>query len=170
VTLELKTLQIVQSLWKKQLVSPKTASSVRPIPLGDYLAGALASHYKNSIFTGPEDFVFCRRDGSSLNPDVLRKDVLYPSLDRLHIPRVKGASGFHAFRHSAASMLNAQTGNLKLTQKFLGHSNVSTTADIYTHVSEGMEREAAIVLEKAIFGNLFPIVPNLQIGNKKTVN
>jgi len=85
------------------------------------------------------------RNGSPLNPDVLRKDVLYPTLDRLHIPRVKGASGFHAFR-SAASMLNAQTGNLKLTQKFLGHSNVSTTADIYTHVSEGMEREAAIVL------------------------
>jgi integrase len=45
---------------------------------------------------------------------------------------------------SVASFINAGTGNLKITQKFLGHSNVSTTADIYTHISEAMEREAAV--------------------------
>ena len=99
-----------------------------------------------------------------MHPDVLRKDVLYPTLDRLNIPRPKGAAGFHAFRHSAASLINAETGNLKLTQKFLGHSNVSTTADIYTHTTEAMEREAAVALERAIFGNLFPVVPNLKLG------
>ena len=110
------------------------------------------------------EFVFCKRDGTPLHPDVLRKDVLYPTLDRLHIPRPKGAAGFHAFRHSAASLINAETGNLKLTQKFLGHSNVSTTADIYTHTTEAMEREAVVALERAIFGNLFPVVPNLKLG------
>jgi integrase len=109
------------------------------------------------IFTDPEDFVFCKQDGTPLNPDVLRKDVLYSTLDRLNIPRPKGAAGFHCFRHVAASLINAETGNLKLTQKFLGHSNVSTTADIYTHTSEAMEREAALALERSIFGNLFPI-------------
>jgi integrase len=67
-------------------------------------------------------------------------------------------------------MINAETGNLKLTQKFLGHSNVSTTADIYTHTSEKMERDAAVALEKAIFGNLFPIVPDSGTGNNSSVN
>lgn len=38
-----------------------------------------------------------------------------------------------AFMPAVASFINAQTCNLKLTQKLLGHLNLSTTADIYTH-------------------------------------
>jgi integrase len=153
-----------------QLVSPKTVSSARPIPFGTVLTDTLVTHHRVSVFTGPDDFVFCKEDGSSLNPDVLRKDVLYPVLDRLNIPRIKGALSFHSFRHSGASLINAKTGNLKLAQKFLGHSNVGTTADIYTHTSEAMERAAAVVLERSIFGNLFPTVPNLGTGNRSSVN
>jgi integrase len=170
VDLRLKMLRVAHSLWKKQLVSPKSDASARPIPLGEVLVTALSSHRQCSTFTRPEDFVFCKGDGAPLNPDVLRKDVLYPVLDRLNIPRPKGAAGFHAFRHSAASLINAETGNLKLTQRFLGHSNVSTTADIYTHTSETMEREAAVALERSIFGNLFPVVPDLGTGNRNLVN
>ncbi len=92
---------------------------------------------------------------------MLRKDVLYPILDLLGIPRKKGASGFHTFRHSAASIVNEQTGNLK----FLGHSTIEMTADIYTHTSAEAEREAAIALERAIYGDLFPVVPNIENGN-----
>jgi hypothetical protein len=94
---------------------------------------------------------------------VLRKDVLCPIVDRLGIPRMKGASGFHTFRHSAASIINEQTGNLKLAQKFLGHSTIEMTADIYTHTSAEAEREAAVALERAIYGELFPVVPNLNL-------
>ncbi len=159
-----KILKVEQSLWKGRIVSPKTPASVRSIPFGEVLAQALTLHFQDSLFRGPEDYVFCKQDGAVLNPDVLRKDVLYATLDRLNIPRPKRAAGFHAFRHSAASMINAETGNLKLTQKFLGHSNLGTTADIYTHTSVEMEREAAASLEKAIFGDLFPIVPDLESG------
>ena len=49
---------------------------------------------------------------------MLRRDVLYPVLDRLHIPRPARNSGFHCFRHSVGSFVNAQTGNLKLTQSY----------------------------------------------------
>jgi hypothetical protein len=59
---------------------------------------------------------------------------------------------FHTFRHSAASFLNEQTGNLKLPQRFLGHADISTTANIYTHPSSKSEREAAVAIERAIFG------------------
>jgi len=170
VDLQSRTMRIAHSLWKKQLVAPKTATSARVIALGNVLVNALTSHHRNSVFVNPDNFVFCHQDGTPLNPDVLRKDVLYPVLDRLNIPRPKGASGFHAFRHSAATLINAETGNLKLTQKFLGHSNVSTTADIYTHTSESMEREAAVALERAIFTNLFPVVPDLGIGNRNSIN
>ena len=47
---------------------------------------ALRSQKQNSK-NRAEDFVLCERDGASLNPDVLRRDVLYPILDRLQISR-----------------------------------------------------------------------------------
>src|SRR5207248_9408853 len=90
--------------------------------LGSALNETFRNHRESSLHRGPDDFVFCKKDGSALDPDVLRKDALYPILDRLGIPRRKGASGFHTFRHSAASIVNDRTGNLKLAQKFLGHS------------------------------------------------
>jgi hypothetical protein len=69
-----------------------------------HLGETLRIHRENSSFRGPDDFVFCKKDGSPLDPDVLRKDALYPILDRLGIPRKKGASGFHTFRHSASAL------------------------------------------------------------------
>jgi hypothetical protein len=44
---------------------------------------------------------------------------------------------------------------LKLVQKLLGHSNLSTTADVYTNTSADADRSAALALERAIFGDLF---------------
>ena len=165
IDLERRTLQVEHSLWRGQLVSPKTAASARIIPIGVALTETLRNHREKSSHRGPDDFVFCKRDGSPLDPDVLRKDVLYPILDRLGIPRKKGASGFHTFRHSAASIVNEQTGNLKLVQKFLGHSTIDMTADIYTHTSAEAEREAAVALERAIYSDLLPVVPNLANRN-----
>jgi hypothetical protein len=94
------------------------------------------------------------------------KTVLYPVLDRLGIPRPSGASGLHAFRHSVGSFINAQTGNLKLAQNLLGHSTINMTANVYTHVSMESEREAAQAVERAIYGDLFPICSQLGNGNK----
>jgi integrase len=158
VDLNTRTMRIEQSLWQRQLVSPKTSGSVRTVPFGDGLAQPLLEHQQNTVNKQLEDFVFCKRDGTPLNPDVLRKDVLYPALDRLGIPRASGASGFHTFRHSAASFINAQTGNLKLAQKLLGHSTIDMTAEVYTHTSIEAEREAALAVERAIYGDLFVVV------------
>jgi integrase len=103
-----------------------------------------------------------------LNPDVLRRDVLYPTLDRIGIPRNRRAAGFHTFRHSAATIVNQKTGNLKFVQKLLGHSNLSTTADVYTHTSADADRSAALALEQAIFGDLFQVVPSFGTWNNNT--
>jgi integrase len=126
---------------------------------------ALTAQKQNSNHRGQDDFVFCKDDGSPLNPDVLRRAVLYPTLDRLGIARHSRA-GFHTFRHSAATIVNQKTGNLKLVQKLLGHSNLSTTADVYTHTSVDANRSAALALEEAIFGDLFQVVPRFGTWNK----
>ena len=166
VDFEKRSLRIEQSLWQQQLVPPKTAGSVRTIPIGDVLADALCDHRRKTSHAQPNDFVFCKEDGSPLNGDVLRKDVLYPILDRLGIPRASGSSGFHAFRHSAASFINAQTGNLKLAQKLLGHSTIDMTAEVYTHTSIEAEREATLAVERAIYGDLFADL--FQTANKRS--
>jgi integrase len=159
-----RTLEIRQGLWEGQLVSPKTESSVRMVYFGPSLLAAFTIQRQNSNYIEPEHFVFCKEDGSPLNPDVLRRDVLYPALDRLGIARNRRSAGFHTFRHSAATIVNQKTGNLKLVQKLLGHSNLSTTADVYTHTSAETDRSAALALEQAIYGDLFPTVP--EIGNR----
>ncbi|MFZ0521028.1 MAG: site-specific integrase [Candidatus Acidiferrales bacterium] len=166
VDLEKAQLRIEQSFWRGLLVAPKTKDSVRTINMSEVLVEALRRHREASDIKGSNDFVFCKRDGSPLHPDVLRKDVLYPVLDRLRISRPSRTSGFHAFRHSVGSLINAETGNLKLAQKLLGHSNINMTADVYTHTSQESEREAARVVERAIYGDLFPVCSSIENGNK----
>lgn len=95
VDLTAATLRVEQSLWNGQLVSPQTPRSVRTIPLGSILKAVLQRHLQRSPHRRPEDFLFSRVDGSPLRPDVLRKDVLYPVLDRLQIPRISRNTGFH---------------------------------------------------------------------------
>ena len=112
--------------------------------------------------------MFSKEAGGPLHPDILRRDVLYSALDRSGIPRPKRVSGFHMFRHSAATFLNQQTGNLKLAQKFLGHADITTTANIYTHTSSESDRGASVAIERAIFGDLVPIVPSSENRNNKS--
>jgi integrase len=160
-----RELRIVQSLWRQQINDPKTEDSVRTIKMGTVLSQMLELHRENSRFNAPNDFVFGKADGSHLHPDVLRKDVLYPILDRQQIPREKRQSGFHAFRHSAGSVVHQETGSIKLAQMLLGHADFNTTADIYVHTSKESERKASEVLEKTILGDLFA---TLFAGANKT--
>jgi hypothetical protein len=114
-----RTIKVQNSLWNGLIVRPKTESSVRILYVGPLLMNVLREHRGRSVHHGPTDLVFCKPDGQAWNSDVLRKDVLYRVLDRLHIPRPARNSGFHRFRHSAGSFVNARTGNLKLAQKLL---------------------------------------------------
>ena len=99
-----------------------------------------------SPFTGKDDFVFCKRDGTPLDPNYLRKKVLYPALDLAGIERKPRAHGFHMFRHSAGSNGHAKTGDLKLAQELLEHARISTTSDIYIHVPEKVAELATEII------------------------
>ena len=50
---------------------------------------------------------------------------------------------FHDLRHSAATILLEAKVHLKMVQERLGHSTIAMTADIYSHVSSGMQQEVA---------------------------
>ncbi len=58
---------------------------------------------------------------------------------------------FHGLRHGFATLALASGTDLKVTQGLLGHSSIGITADLYTHVAETADREAAKRLDAHLF-------------------
>ena len=122
--------------------------------MSEELAKILVEHREISKWTGAEDFVFCREDGTPLDPDSLRRSGIYPALKRAGLPYEKRTSGCHMFRHLVGSLIHRETGSLQLAQKQLRHSDISTTGDIYTHVEEDQLDEIASILGKSFGGSV----------------
>ena len=58
---------------------------------------------------------------------------------------------FHDLRHGHATMLLGAGGRYKrLSVNRLGHSSITITADVYSHVREKMQREASDKLAKVL--------------------
>jgi integrase len=61
------------------------------------------------------------------------------------LPRVR----FHDLRHSHATQLLLAGVHPKVAQERLGHSTISTTMDLYSHVTETMQEDAAARIDAA---------------------
>lgn len=68
------------------------------------------------------------RNGKPISPDYYRKNIFYPTLEKLGIERITP----HKARHTFATLLHREGVDLKTRQMLLGHSDVSTTMH-YTH-------------------------------------
>ena len=63
------------------------------------------------------------------------------------------ASGTESvFRHSHATQLLLAGVHPKVAQERFGHSTISVTLDLYSHVSETMQEDAAAKLDAAFRG------------------
>ena len=67
--------------------------------------------------------------------------------DRLGLP-----VRLHDLRHTAASLMLAAGVPLKVVSEALGHSSIAITADVYSHVTPDLRREAADALDRAFGG------------------
>lgn len=67
-------------------------------------------------------------------------------LNRLGMRKIR----FHDLRHSCASLLLARGVQMKEIQVWLGHSDMSTTANIYSHVDGASKAATAKVMEEAL--------------------
>lgn len=82
-------------------------------------------------------------------------ELIKPSYITSHFPKLLKQYGmrdirFHDLRHTCASLLVSLDVNMKVIQKYLGHSNMSTTADIYSHLDVNATGEAGMKLGKLL--------------------
>jgi integrase len=80
-----------------------------------------------------------------LNPNHVL-ETLKRVLKEAGLPAIR----FHDLRHSAATLLLSLGVHPKVVQELLGHSQISMTLDIYSHVLPTMRKEAMERLTKAL--------------------
>jgi integrase len=92
-----------------------------------------------------ETLVCARADGKPLQPQSLTHQFT-----RL-IKRIKDLRQirFHDLRHSHATQLLTAGVHPKIVQERMGHASITTTLDIYSHVTNTMQADAAARLDAA---------------------
>lgn len=133
---------------------PKTQRSRRSIVIAPFALEALKRHYQSQVEAKKKvgvswqehDFVFCTSIGTHLNPTRDMLDQLKMLLKKAGLPDVR----FHDLRHSAATLLLSEGVHPKIVQELLGHSNISMTMDVYSHVLPGMQHDAISKLNSVL--------------------
>ena len=92
-----------------------------------------------------DTLVCARADGEPMQPRSLTHEFTRLVARRKEIPRVR----FHDLRHSHATQLLLAGVHPKVAQERLGHSTITTTLDLYSHVTETMQSDAATRLDAA---------------------
>ncbi len=57
---------------------------------------------------------------------------------------------FHDLRHAAASLLLAQGVSARVVMDILGHTQIATTMDLYSHVMPAARQEAANLMDRLL--------------------
>lgn len=132
---------------------PKTRRSRRVVALPGFARDALRKHRalqaKVRLLAGPDykdnELVCARWDGNPRNPGALTRAFAKLIVD-LGLPKIR----FHDLRHSHATQLLREGIHPKVVSERLGHSTVGITLDTYSHVTPGMQEEAAKRIDVAL--------------------
>ncbi len=98
----------------------------------------------------PVGLIFATETGTIINPSNLRNRSFKPLLKRAGLPPIR----FHDLRHTCATLLLGRDVNAKVVSEMLGHSSISITLDIYSHLLPDMQEKAAKALEEALIPSL----------------
>ncbi|KGE16633.1 site-specific integrase [Paenibacillus wynnii] len=159
INLDAGTMDVLQSLsFTKsgyELKEPKTKASKRRIELPLSLIPDLRSYKAKcneerlacaDLWEGGEQFfVFNSWKGKPLNPYSVK--TWWTRFTKRHNLRYVN---FHALRHTSATLLLNQGLHAKIIQARLGHANISTTLNIYTHALREADQAAAGIFDKML--------------------
>jgi integrase len=100
----------------------------------------MSSSLRNIVaaaFWEEHDYVFCTQVGTHLRPSYV-VDEFKKLLKKADLPDIR----FHDLRHSAATLLLSLGIHPKVVQEMLGHTHISMTMDIYSHVLPSIQQDA----------------------------
>jgi integrase len=110
---------------------PKTAAGRRTVPVPGLIAEMLNNHLHRYGLAGEADaLVFSAERGGRLNAANWHKRAWVPARHAAGLPTLR----FHDLRHSAVPLWVAMGANLLQVSRWLGHSTVQITADVYGHL------------------------------------
>jgi len=141
--------------------STKTPTSKRIIPMIDSVREAFLEEKRNqeekgvfctSVIDGYSDFIFCNRFGEVLNLGVINKalrrimrdcnEEVWEKHDSDEMPVLLPRFSCHTFRHTFTTRMCESGMNIKVIQGILGHADISTTMNIYVHITKELEQVA----------------------------
>jgi integrase len=152
---ETSQLHIQRTFNNQAWYRPKSKASIRKIDLGPTVIKQLKK-WKLACPPNELDLVFPNQSGNPLERGHVVQNFFWPALDKAELIRVR----FHDMRHTYASLLIAQGENIKYISKQMGHSKPSITMDIYAHLMDEENPEAAKKLDDTIFQSGSKMVAN----------
>lgn len=137
--------------------TPKSISGQRVIPISsaltEYLKKAHSEYLLKKFRMGKDffdgDYVVCQENGKPYKPNSFTSKF-NDFLKKNNLKHIR----LHDLRHTNATLMLTQGISPKVAQMRLGHSDYSTTMNIYSHVLKSVETEAAETIETAIFGSI----------------
>ncbi len=132
---------------------PKTESSYRTLPMTDDIYELLWDHKRKQArrkkmmgeYYNDTDFVCTRENGDIIQPNYLT--VMFHSvLEKSDLPMIR----LHDLRHSVASNLMDAGFSVVQVQEWMGHSETSTTLNIYSHATKRSKIQIAEALQEML--------------------
>ena len=133
----------------------KTKSSYRTLTLEPFVRGELIKHrekpeqmkkvMRSAYSKEYTDYVCVDALGKLYDPDFVTGHF-GQLLKKHNLKKIR----FHDLRHSCASVLLAQGVPMKQIQEWLGHSDMSTTANIYSHLDAVTKADTGAAMSKAL--------------------
>ena len=125
-----------QPVYREKAKTKKSKAKMHMIkPLRDYLQTLKKEQEKDRQFFGPGYYdtdLVCRwNDGHPIKPNYISQ-----TYKKLLVQSGLRPTRFHDLRHTVGEIILEETGDIKLVSDTLRHSNIQTTADIYTRSTE----------------------------------
>lgn len=121
--------------------TPKTRNSIREIPLTSYLKRTLKPLKK----VVNDNYYVLTNSNKPTEPRTYR-NYYKRLLKRIKIPQI----GFHGLRHSFATRCIESKCDYKTVSTLLGHSNITTTLNLYVHPNFEQKKKALDEMNKKL--------------------
>ena len=138
------TMRVTRKVVNRRVSRVKTEYSEDDLPLDPDFATQLFA-WKRQCTLSAEDWVFPNPDtGQPFYASEIQKDYLKPAgrLVGLVSNAMPVALGWHTFRHTYRSLLDATGAPIGVQQKLMRHAQVATTMDVYGNALMESKREA----------------------------